>query len=457
MEKTIQFLHEHREELLKELMEFLRIPSISALSAHKEDMVKAASWLMAALEKAGLENVKMMPTGGHPVVYADYLHAEGAPTVLIYGHYDVQPVDPLHQWVTPPFEPEIREGRLYARGASDDKGQIFMHIKVLEAILKTEGRLPYNFKILFEGEEEIGSAHLDTFVEEHQDLLKADLLVISDTPMLEKGKPAICYGLRGLAGLQIDVKGPNSDLHSGNYGGVVQNPIHALVELLASMRNADGRITIEGFYDRVKPLTDEEREEYRRLNQDEERLRKELGVPELFGEKGYTAMERNWGRPTLEINGIYGGFQGERIKTVIPSEAHAKITCRLVPDQEPDEILSLIEKHIAAHTPPGVTVTTTRFDTGRPYMTPIDHPAIHAASRAYEKAYGVPAAYIRMGGSIPIVETFVRFLKLPVILMGFGLPNENFHAPNEFFTLENFDKGLDTLAYYWQELKTALS
>lgn len=457
MEKTIQFLHDHREEMLKELMEFLRIPSISALSAHKEDMAKAASWLMAALEKAGLENVKMMPTGGHPVVYADYLHAEGAPTVLIYGHYDVQPVDPLHQWVTPPFEPEIREGRLYARGASDDKGQIFMHIKVLEAILKTEGRLPYNFKILFEGEEEIGSAHLDTFVEEHQDLLKADLLVISDTPMLEKGKPAICYGLRGLAGLQIDVKGPNSDLHSGNYGGVVQNPIHALVELLASMRNADGRITIEGFYDRVKPLTDEEREEYRRLNQDEERLRKELGVPELFGEKGYTAMERNWGRPTLEINGIYGGFQGERIKTVIPSEAHAKITCRLVPDQEPDEILSLIEKHIAAHTPPGVTVTTTRFDTGRPYMTPIDHPAIHAASRAYEKAYGVPAAYIRMGGSIPIVETFVRFLKLPVILMGFGLPNENFHAPNEFFTLENFDKGLDTLAYYWQELKTALS
>lgn len=457
MEKTIQFLHDHREEMLKELMEFLRIPSISALSAHKEDMAKAASWLMAALEKAGLENVKMMPTGGHPVVYADYLHAEGAPTVLIYGHYDVQPVDPLHQWVTPPFEPEIREGRLYARGASDDKGQIFMHIKVLEAILKTEGRLPYNFKILFEGEEEIGSAHLDTFVEEHQDLLKADLLVISDTPMLEKGKPAICYGLRGLAGLQIDVKGPNSDLHSGNYGGVVQNPIHALVELLTSMRNADGRITIEGFYDRVKPLTDEEREEYRRLNQDEERLRKELGVPELFGEKGYTAMERNWGRPTLEINGIYGGFQGERIKTVIPSEAHAKITCRLVPDQEPDEILSLIEKHIAAHTPPGVTVTTTRFDTGRPYMTPIDHPAIHAASRAYEKAYGVPAAYIRMGGSIPIVETFVRFLKLPVILMGFGLPNENFHAPNEFFTLENFDKGLDTLAYYWQELKTALS
>ncbi|WP_028987847.1 dipeptidase [Thermicanus aegyptius] len=457
MEKTISFLKEHRETYLQELIDFLRIPSISALSDHKEDIKKAAEWLKNSLEKAGFEHVQMMPTGGHPVVYADHLHAEGAPTVLIYGHYDVQPVDPLPLWQSPPFEPEIREGRLYARGASDDKGQVFMHIKVLEAILKTEGKLPFNFKVLFEGEEEIGSAHLDAFVEKNQELLAADLLVVSDTPMLEKGKPAVCYGLRGLAGLQIDVKGPKSDLHSGNFGGAVQNPIHALVELLSSMRDQEGRITIEGFYDRVKPLSEKEREEFKQLNQDEERLREELGVPSLFGEKGYTALERTWGRPTLEINGIYGGFQGERIKTVIPSEAHAKITCRLVPDQEPDEILSLIEKHIADHTPPGVTVTTTRFDTGRPYMTPIDHPAIHAASRAYEKAYGVPAAYIRMGGSIPIVETFVRLLKLPVILMGFGLPNENFHAPNEFFTLENFDKGLDTLAYYWQELKTALS
>lgn len=457
MEKAIQYIHQHREEILQELFEFLRIPSISALSEHKEDMVKAATWLQESLTKAGLEHAQLMATGGHPVVYADHLHADGAPTILIYGHYDVQPVDPLPLWETPPFEPSIRDGRLYARGASDDKGQIFMHVKVLEAILKTEGRLPYNFKILFEGEEEIGSAHLDAFVEEHQDLLKADLLVISDTPMLERGRPAICYGLRGLAGLQIDVKGPKSDLHSGGYGGVVQNPIHALVELLATMHDADGKITVDGFYDRVKPLSEEEKEEFKRLHQSEESLKEELGVPSLFGEKGYTALERNWARPTLEINGIYGGFQGERIKTVIPSEAHAKITCRLVPDQEPEEILSLIEKHIAAHTPPGVTITTTRFDTGRPYMTPIDHPAIHAASRAYERAYGVPAATIRMGGSIPIVETFVRFLKLPVILMGFGLPNENFHAPNEFFTLENFDKGLDTLAYYWHELKTALS
>lgn len=455
-QEYVNYLSQHRDTHLEELKELLRIPSISALSEHKDDVIRAAEWLATSLQRAGMENVQIMPTKGHPVVYGEWLKAEGKPTVLIYGHYDVQPVDPVHLWETPPFEPVIRDGKLYARGSSDDKGQTFMHIKAIEALLNTTGTLPLNFKFCIEGEEEIGSPNLSAFVEEHKDLLSADVLVISDTPMLEKGKPAICYGLRGLCGLQIDVKGAKSDLHSGLYGGAVQNPIHALVQILDSMRDQDGRITVEGFYDRVIPLSDKEREAFRGLNYNEDKVREQLEVPELFGEKGYSALERTWARPTLEINGIYGGFQGEGIKTVIPSEAHAKITCRLVPDQDPDEIASLIQKHIDLHKPPGVTVSTSLFDRGRPFVTPFDHPAIQAASRAYEKAYGVAPVFTRMGGSVPIVETFGRLLNLPVVLMGFGLPDENFHAPNEHFNLENFDKGLITLCHYWYELENSL-
>jgi acetylornithine deacetylase/succinyl-diaminopimelate desuccinylase-like protein len=403
-----------------------------------------------------MENVEIMPTKRHPVVYGEWLKAEGKPTALIYGHYDVQPVDPLELWDTPPFEPEIRDGKIYARGATDDKGQIFMHIKALETILHMNGELPLNVKFCIEGEEEIGSPNLDEFVEQHQDLLAADVLVVSDNPMIEEGKPTVCYGLRGLCGLQIDVKGTKGDLHSGLYGGAVQNPIHALAELLASMHDQDGKITVDGFYDKVLPLKEEEKKEYEALNYDEEQMRRQLGAPELFGEKGYSVLEQTWVRPTLEVNGIYGGFQGEGIKTVIPSEAHAKITCRLVPDQDPAEIADLIRKHIDTHTPPGVTVSTTLFDQGKPFVTPFDHPAIQAAGRALEKAYGVPAAFIRMGGSIPVVETFSQLLDLPVVMLGFGLPDENLHAPNEHFHLENFDKGLETLCDYWFELKKTL-
>lgn len=452
-----QYLAEHREEHLSELKEWLTIPSISALSAHKGDVRRAAEWVAESLKRAGLENVQLMPTKGNPVVYGEWLKAEGKPTVLIYGHYDVQPVDPLQLWETPPFEPSVRDGKLFARGSSDDKGQTFMHIKAIEALLQTAGTLPLNFKFCIEGEEEIGSPNLDPFVEEHKELLAADVLVISDTTMLERGKPAICYGLRGLCALQIDVKGAKSDLHSGLYGGAVQNPIHALVQLLDTMHDENGVITIDGFYDQVVPLTEEEREAYRQLQHDEEKYRKELGVPELFGEKGYSTLERTWARPTLEINGIWGGFQGEGTKTVIPSEAHAKITCRLVPNQEPNEILELIQKHIKKYSPPGVTVTVQIFeDRGRPFVTPFDHKAIQAASRAYEKAYGVEPVFTRMGGSVPIVETFGRLLNLPVVLMGFGLPDENFHAPNEHFNLENYDKGLLTLCHYWYELEKSL-
>jgi len=445
-------LETHRNTHLKELKDLLSIPSVSALSAHKPDSKRAAEWLADSLQAAGLENVKIMPTDGNPIVYADWLHADSDITALIYGHYDVQPVDPLELWQTPPFEPDIRDGKIYARGATDDKGQIFMHIKAVEALLKTEGKLPINVKFCIEGEEEIGSPALEPFVEQNKDRLAADVLVISDTPMLEKGKPAICYSLRGLCAMQIDIRGANSDLHSGIYGGGVANPLHALAAILASMHDERGRVAVEGFYDRVRPLTEEEQQAFRDLRYDEEALKKELNVSELYGEEGFSFLERTWARPTLEINGIYGGFQGEGIKTVLPSEAHAKLSCRLVGDQDPKEIQELIEKHVYAHTPPGVQVKVTRMDTGRPFETPYDHPVIQAAMRAYEKAYEATPALTRMGGSIPIVEGFGRLLNVPVVLMGFGLPGENFHAPNEHFHLENFNKGLITICEYWKEL-----
>lgn len=446
------YLQEHRKTHLEQLIEFLQIPSISSLSEHREDVRKAAEWLKDELVRIGMEHVQVIETKGHPVVYGDWLHAENKPTVLIYGHYDVQPVDPLELWDNPPFEPVIRGEKIYARGASDDKGQVFMHIKVLEAFLKTDGKLPVNVKVIFEGEEEIGSPNLPDFIYEHSDLLKADLLLVSDTAMLDKGKPAICYGLRGIVSLQIDVQGPKSDLHSGAYGGGVQNPAHALVQLLATFHDENGKITVEGFYDKVRPLTEEEREAYKALNTDEEAIREELGVPELFGEEGYSFDERTSARPTLEINGIYSGFQDEGIKTVLPSTATAKISCRLVPDQDPEEILDLLEKHIEKHKPRGVTVKVTRFDKGHPFLTPIDHPALQIAGEAYEKVYKQPAVYMRTGGSIPIIADFQQLLNVPVVLMGFALPSENIHAPNEHFHLENFDKGMLTLCHYLLDL-----
>ena len=442
----------HREAHLEELNEFLRIPSISSLSEHKEDIQDAAKWLAAALEKLNLENISITQTAGHPVVYADWLHAKGQPTILFYGHYDVQPVDPLHLWESEPFNPTIRDNKLFARGASDDKGQVFMHLKMIEALLATTGTLPVNVKFIYEGEEEIGSPNLPAFVEEHKEKLAADLILISDTGLYGPGKPAVCYGLRGLTGLQIDVRGAKGDLHSGLYGGGVQNAIHALAEILASFRDEHGTIQVEGFYDKVLPLTVEEREAYKALGFNEDDVKEEVGVKELFGEAGYSYLEQTWARPTLEINGIFGGFSGEGIKTVLPAEAGAKITCRLVPNQEPEEIVALLRAHIEKHKPAGVEVTISEFDKGRPYLTPFDHPLIQAAGRSYEKVYNVPTAYTRGGGSIPIVAAFDEILKLPVVLMGFGLSSENFHAPNEHFHLENFDKGLRVLGDYLYEV-----
>ena len=442
----------NRSEHLNELKEFLRIPSVSALSDYKSDIQTAAEWLADSLKKVGLENVSIDETKGHPVVYADWLHAEGKPTILVYGHYDVQPVDPLNLWESEPFDPQVRDNKLYARGASDDKGQVYMHVKAIEALFKTEGTLPVNVKFCIEGEEEIGSPNLPEYVLANTEKLSADIIVISDTGMQGPGKPAVCYGLRGLAGVQIEVKGAKSDLHSGLYGGGVQNAIHALVEVLDSFRDAEGTIQVDGFYDNVLPVTEEERAAYDALEFDEEALKKELGVEELFGEKGYTHLERTWVRPTLEINGVYGGFSGEGIKTVLPADAGAKITCRLVPNQDPDEIVAKLKAHIEKHKPIGVSVEVTEFDKGKPFITPFDHPAIQAAGRSYEKVYNVPTSYVRGGGSIPIVAAFDEILGLPVVLMGFGLASENFHAPNEHFHLENFDQGLRVIGDYYYEI-----
>ena len=452
--KLDAYFAQHRDTHLKELNDFLRIPSISSLSEHKQDMQVAASWLAAAMKRINLENISIEETGGHPVVYADWLHAPGKPTILFYGHYDVQPVDPLNLWETPPFEPTVRDNKLFARGSSDDKGQVFMHLKAIEALFALEGTLPVNVKFIIEGEEEIGSPNLPPYVEKNKEKLAADLILISDTSLYAPGKPAVCYGLRGLTGVQIDVRGAKGDLHSGLYGGGVQNAIHALAQILASFRDEHGTIQVEGFYDNVRPLSEEERQAYRDLNFDEEALKEEVGVKQLFGEKGYSYLEQTWARPTLEVNGVFGGFSGEGIKTVLPAEAGAKITCRLVPDQDPDEIVALLKAHVEKHKPAGVDITVSEFDKGAPYITPFDHPVIQAAGRSYEHVYEVPTAFIRGGGSIPIVAAFDQILALPVVLMGFGLTSENFHAPNEHFHLENFDKGLRVLGDYLYEVAT---
>ncbi|WP_233095881.1 dipeptidase [Alicyclobacillus sp. SO9] len=450
------YFEQQRDKHLRELFEFLRFPSISTQPEHAQDVAACAEFLSDKMRNIGFENVSLMPTKGHPVVYGDWLHAEGKPTVLVYGHYDVQPVDPVELWDSAPFEPEIRDGKLYARGASDDKGQVFMHLKAFEALFETNGELPVNVKFCFEGEEEIGSLNLPEFVRQHQELLAADIVVISDTTMLGPDMPSICYGLRGLAGLQVDVKGAKGDLHSGLYGGAIQNPLHALVHILDSMHNDDGSVAVEGFYNSVTDLTPDERSAYATLGSNDAELMKELDVPALYGEAGYTPRERIWGRPTLEINGVYGGYQGEGTKTVIPSEAHAKITCRLVPAQDPDDILDKVEAHVQKHTRPGVKSTVIKTDRGNAYLTPFNHPAIQLAAESYAKAYGKPASFSRMGGSIPVVDTFSSVLNTPVVLMGFGLESENFHAPNEHFTLSNFDRGLRTLCYYWLGLEDAL-
>ncbi len=437
-----------REQHLTELKDLLTIPSISALSEHKPDVARAANWIADALTRAGLEHVEVHETQGHPIIYADHLHAPGKPTVLIYGHYDVQPVDPLHLWETPPFEPSIRDGKLYARGATDDKGQLFLHIKAVEALLSQESALPVNVKFCIEGEEEVSSPNLPLFLEENKDKLAADVVLISDTSLIEKGKPAISTGLRGLCSLEVSVHTANTDLHSGSFGGGVPNALHAIVSLLASLHDDQGRVAVEGFYQGVPVLSEEMKTEFKKMNFNEEGLRQDLGLDTLYGEEGFSFVERTGARPTLELNGVYGGFQGEGSKTVIPKEAHAKITCRLVGDQDPQDILDKIERHLKAHTQPGAKLTVKQMEKAFAFNIDPSHPMLQKAADAYERVYGTRALFTKDGGSIPIVATLSRVLSAPAVMMGFGLPDENLHAPNEHFNLENFDKGLLTIVEY---------
>ncbi|WP_141500058.1 dipeptidase [Paenibacillus luteus] len=441
-----------REQQLDELKQWLSIPSISALSAHTADMNKAAEWLADALTRAGLENVEVHQTDGHPIVYADHLHAPGKPTVLVYGHYDVQPVDPLHLWTTPPFEPDIRDGKLYARGATDDKGQVFLHIKAIEAILKQEEQLPVNIKLCIEGEEEVSSRSLPPFLTMNRDKLAADVILISDTSLLEPGKPAISTGLRGLCSLEVTVNTANTDLHSGSYGGGVPNALHALVSLLTTLHDDRGRVSVDGFYEGVPELSSLMREEFAKQMLDEDQLKASLGLDALYGEDGFSFVERVGARPTLELNGIYGGFQGEGTKTVIPKEAHAKITCRLVGDQDPQDILDKIKRHLQKHIQAGAKLHVKDGEKARAFNIDPSDRMLQLAADAYEDVYGTRALFTKDGGSIPIVETFYRELAAPVVMMGFGLPDENLHAPNEHFNLSNFDKGLLTIVSFLKRL-----
>jgi acetylornithine deacetylase/succinyl-diaminopimelate desuccinylase-like protein len=446
------FLTETRDLRMATYLDFVRIPSVSALPDHADDCRRAAEFLADQLREAGLEHVDVSETGGPPVVRADWLHAEGAPTVIAYGHYDVQPPDPLELWETAPFDPIVRDGRVIARGAEDNKACVQMHLRAAEALLRVRGRLPINLRFLFEGEEESGSEHLDAWLEAHRGELAADVAVISDTDFFEGNRPAICLGVRGLLYAQIDVLGPNRDLHSGAYGGAVENPIHALAVILASLKDADGRIQVPGFYDDVVAPTPPERAAIAALPFDETSYRADLDVDALVGEVGYTPLERKTARPTLDANGVWGGFSEEGAKTIIPAQAHVKLSCRLVPNQRPEEVFRRLQEHVATVTPPGVRVTVERLASGLPSVTPLDHPATQAAARAIEATFGVPALFYRAGGSVPVTASFSDLLGLPVVLLGFAPPDSRAHSPNEWMDLANFETGIRTIARLWDEL-----
>jgi acetylornithine deacetylase/succinyl-diaminopimelate desuccinylase-like protein len=452
-DRVLDYLQANRDDLLDRLSSFLAIPSVSTDSDYKKDMERAADFIVTYLNEIGFDLAEKQATNNHSLVYAEYNGAgPEAPTVLFYGHYDVQPTDPIEQWKSDPFKPEIREGRIYARGASDDKGQVFMHLAVFEAFMKTEGKLPLNVKVCIEGEEEIGSENLYDILHAKKEQFSADFCVISDSGMVAKNQPTILYGLKGFTGLEITVTGPDHDLHSGMYGGAIRNPIMALTHILASMKNEDEVVTVEGFYDDVEPLTEEERKMMAKVPSED--FSKVCGVETTASEKGYTAVEHTMGRPTFEINGIYGGYQGEGTKTIIPSTATAKITCRLVPGQDPEKIQQLIENHINKVTPSGVTVTVKMEKlSAKAYKVEPDHPLIKKAAKAYTKAFGKETVYVRMGGSIPVVEWIQSIYHIPIVLLGFSTPEDRLHSPNESFPLDSFDKGMETLVYYWKEME----
>jgi acetylornithine deacetylase/succinyl-diaminopimelate desuccinylase-like protein len=445
------FFASNRQRIRDELFEFLRIPSVSARSEHNPDTARAAVWISDAMKKIGL-TTKIHPTDGHPIVVGEWRGAPGKPTLLIYGHYDVQPAEPLDLWHTPPFEPTIRDGKIFARGSVDDKGQLYLHVKALESHLATEGKLPMNVIVLAEGEEEVGSVNLERFIEAHKKELACEAVVISDSTMFAPGLPSILSSLRGLAYFQIDVIGPSGDLHSGIYGGAVVNPAMALARILATMHDADGKVAIPGFYDDVRDWGDAARKDIKKLPFDDEHFREEVGSPALGGEKGFSTLERVWTRPTCEVNGLLSGYTGEGAKTVLPAKAMAKVSCRLVPDQTPEKIGDLMRAHVAKFAPKGVTVNVTQLHGGRPWRNQPSGKFFESARAALKEAFGREVVVTGEGGSIPVVGDFERILKVPVLLIGFGLPGENAHAPNEWMSVENFEKGMEAIAGMWKRL-----
>jgi acetylornithine deacetylase/succinyl-diaminopimelate desuccinylase-like protein len=449
---TDVFVRENQDRLLEELKTFLKIPSISTLPEHKGDIDRAARFVADSLGTAGMENVEIIPTAGHPLVYADWMHAPGKPTVLCYGHYDVQPPDPLDLWVTPPFEPTLRDGNLYARGSADDKGQMYMHIKAVETLRAVNGTLPVNVKFLIEGEEEVGGESIAKYVAENPQKLKADVALVSDTALYAEGIPTLCIGLRGLIYMEVTATGPMRDLHSGLYGGAAPNAVFGLIELLSKAKNASGVIKIPGIYDDVEPPAPAERESWEKLPfREKDFLKKEVGSTRLTGETKYSVLERIWARPTLEVHGIAGGFTGVGAKTVIPAKATAKVSIRLVPRQDPEKVVAAFRKFVEKNTPKGIRTAVKVLSASPAVMVNPDHPAIQIAAKAFSDILQNPTVFIRSGGSIPIVGDFATHLKIPTILMGFGLPDDGLHSPNEKYKVANYYKGIMTIAHFFDE------
>jgi len=444
-----QHLSLHRERLLDELKDFLRIPSVSTLPEHKPDVERAAQFVADALGRAGMENIRIVPTAGNPLVYADWLHAAGKPTVLCYGHYDVQPADPLELWKTSPFEPDIRDGNIYARGSADDKGQMYMHIKAVEALMAEGGKLPVNVRFLIEGEEEIGGAAIAKYVAEHSDDLKADVALVSDTALYAEGLPTLCIGLRGLVYTEVEARGPARDLHSGLYGGAAPNPVYALCEVLSKCKDEHGTIRIPGIYDDVEKPAEAELASWKSLPFSEsEFLSKEVGAARLTGEPGYSVLEKVWARPTMEVHGIAGGFTGAGAKTVIPATAKAKVSFRLVPRQDPEKVLAAFRAFLRQNQPEGVELDLKVLSSGPAISVNPSHWAIQTAARAFRDVMGKETVFVRSGGSIPVVGDFARHLHIPTVLMGFGLPDDGLHSPNEKYRLENYYLGIRTVAHF---------
>ena len=450
MKNINDYIKENKDRFLEELFGLIRIPSVSSRSEHKEDMYRATEYIRQSLLDAGAGMAEVLPTDGHPVVYAERIIDPDLPVVMVYGHYDVQPAEPLDLWKSPPFEPEIRDGKIWGRGADDDKGQLFMHVKAFEFMMNSK-TLPCNVKFMIEGEEEIGSPSLGKFCQANQDKLKCDVILVSDTSMIGRDVPSITTGLRGLSYFEVEVRGPDRDLHSGLYGGAVANPVNMLAKMIASLTDENNRITIPGFYDDVLEASPPEREEMAKAAFDAEKYKKEIDVNDLVGEAGYTTMERTGIRPSLDVNGIWGGYTGEGAKTILPSTAYAKISMRLVPNQSSKKVDEMFIKHFESIAPPGVKVSARVLHGGEGYVSPVDHPAYLAASRAYEATFGKKPIPFRSGGSIPIISLFEKVLGVKSILMGFGLESDAIHSPNENYPLWNFYKGIETITFFYRE------